>query len=179
MQRSDQALVAEVLAGGRNAFVELVEGHQDLVAHLVFRLIGDRRDAEEVCQDVFVKVYGQLGSFRFQSRLSTWIARIAYNTSLNRLAKREVHWVATDFSDYSGEEGPDERVSDRQLKRLVHSRLGELSVLEKSVLTFYHLEGMSIPEMSQIMARPAGTIKSDLYRARKKLKELIVREELV
>ncbi len=63
-----------------------------------------------------MKVYGQLGSFRFQSRLSTWIARIAYNTSLNRLAKREVHWVATDFSDYSGEEGPDERVSDRQLK---------------------------------------------------------------
>jgi len=178
-QRADQALVDEVLTGSREAFIEFVECYQKLVAHLVFRLIADKRDAEEVCQDVFVKVYGQLASFRFQSKLSTWIAKIAYNTALTHLAKRKVQWVNTDFSDYSENVGPDELTSDVQLKELVHARLNELSVPEKSVLTFYHLEEMSIQEISQIMARPAGTVKSDLYRARRKLKELMLQEELV
>ena len=72
--KSDEMLVAEVLSGRQAAFVELVEQYQGLVSHLVFRVVQDQSDREEVCQDVFVKVHKQLRTFQFRSKLSTWIS---------------------------------------------------------------------------------------------------------
>lgn len=175
--KSDKMLVAEVLTGKQEAFVCLVDQYQGLVSHLVFRVVQNPRDQEEVCQDVFVKVHKQLKTFQFRSRLSTWISRIAYNTAISHINKRRPMTVEFDQEEITEESGPTEALSEMQLKSFVHEKMKLLSTIEKSVLTLYHLEEMLVSEISQVMMRPEGTIKSDLYRARKKLRKMIKAEE--
>ncbi len=172
-QIPDALLVKDVLSGNQGAFEQLISQYERLVSHAIFRLIHNPADREDVCQEVFVKVYKQLRSFRYQSRLSTWIARIAYNTAINHLRKRRELTVEADWEQADETSDPALAMGERQLQEFVHARMDQLTVVEKSVLTFYHLEEMSVSEISRVMDRPEGTIKSDLYRARKKLKDLI------
>ena len=175
--KSDEELVAEVLSGQRGAFETLIGQYQGLVAHLVFRLIGNRDDREEVCQDVFIKVHKQLQTFRFQSKLSTWISRIAYTTAVNQLRKSKLTTVEYNLEEISQDHGPAEEMNDQNMKAHVHDHINLLSTVEKSVITFYHLEEMSVGEISQVMMRPEGTIKSDLFRARQKLRKMMTAED--
>lgn len=169
--------MAEVLAGKHGAFVQLVEQFQGLVSHLVFRVVQNQSDREEVCQDVFVKVHKQLKTFQFRSRLATWISRIAYNTAISHLNGRRQPPVEYDLEQITQESGPAEDMREMQLKAFIHEKLKRLSTVEKSVLTLYHLEEMPVREISQVMMRPEGTIKSDLFRARTKLRKMITAEE--
>jgi RNA polymerase sigma factor (sigma-70 family) len=173
-QIPDLLLVKDVLSGSQGAFEQLVNQYERLVSHAIFRLIHNPADREDVCQEVFMKVYRQLRSFRYQSRLSTWIARIAYNTAVNHLRKhRESTQETDDWQQADERSDPALAMNEQQLQAFVHDKMEQLTVVEKSVLTFYHLEEMSVTEISQVMDRPEGTIKSDLYRARKKLKNLM------
>lgn len=171
-------LVKDVLDGRPGAFEQLINQYERLVFHTIFRLVHNSADREDVCQDVFVKVYKQLKTFRYQARLSTWIARIAYNTAVNHLRKHRD--VELDGEVEQAEERSDSSMTTNerqlnhvQLKTFLHKKMEQLTVVEKSVLTFYHLDEMSVSEISLVMDRPEGTIKSDLYRARKKLKDLM------
>ena len=86
----DRNLVSRVLGGETEAFRLLIKEHERLVAHMVGRLIKNREDHEEICQDVFLKVHDKLGAFTFQSRLSTWIATIAYRHAINFVRKKKL-----------------------------------------------------------------------------------------
>jgi hypothetical protein len=92
---SDEEIVARTLAGDRDAFRHLVARYQRLVAGVVARLIRDATDREEVCQDVFLRVYRGIGGFQFDAKLSTGIARIAYRASLNHLEKKRLPLLTT------------------------------------------------------------------------------------
>jgi RNA polymerase sigma factor (sigma-70 family) len=175
--KSDEMLVAEVLSGRPDAFVELVEQYQVLVSHLVFRVVQDQSDREEVSQDVFVKVHKQLRTFQFRSKLSTWISRIAYNTAISHINKRRLATVEYDLEEATPESGPAEEMSEVQLKAFIHKKMKKLTTVEKTVLTLYHLEEMLVSDIAQLMMRPEGTVKSDLYRARMKLRKMIRIEE--
>jgi RNA polymerase sigma factor (sigma-70 family) len=175
--KSDEMLVAEVLSGRQAAFVELVEQYQGLVSHLVFRVVQDQSDREEVSQDVFVKVHKQLRTFQFRSKLSTWISRIAYNTAISHINKRRLTTVEYDLEEATPESGPAEEMSEVQLKTFIHKKMKKLTTVEKTVLTLYHLEEMLVSDIAQVMMRPEGTVKSDLYRARMKLRKMIRIEE--
>src|SRR4030042_4444550 len=82
--------IERILAGDRVVFKTLVEDYQRLVSHIVFRMVSVKEDREDICQDVFLRIYQNLGDFRSESELSTWIARIAYNACLNHLDKRKL-----------------------------------------------------------------------------------------
>ncbi|MFN8690577.1 MAG: RNA polymerase sigma factor, partial [Cyclobacteriaceae bacterium] len=86
----ERSLVTQVLAGEAGAFRLLVERHQRLVMHMITRVVDRPEDREELCQDVFLRVYDKLGEFAFQSKLSTWIATIAYRHSINHLRKIKI-----------------------------------------------------------------------------------------
>lgn len=188
-------LIARIQRGDRRAFLELIERYQRLVEHVVFRMVRDGQDREEICQDVFVKVYRKLHTFRAEAKLSTWIARIAYTTALNHLSRKRVplyedeapppdEEMADDAIEHLPGEAasPYERTADAEAYVFIHTELHALPVLERTVLTLYHLEEMSLQEISMIVERPVGTVKSDLFRARKKLKNRLLtkytREEL-
>ena len=185
----DKALAAKILAGDRGAFRTLVERYQRLVSHIVFRMIPNDTDREDVCQEVFIKVYENLSGFRFESKISTWIAKIAYNTSVSYLEKMKTHL----YDSISSENEPllelsdnnilpDEYAEARDLSLRLAREIDRLPVLCGTILSLYHLEGMSYNEIRQIMQLPEGTVKSYLFRARKLLKKRLSisyqREEL-
>lgn len=188
-QTDEQHLVEQVIEGDRDAFINLIERYERLVQHVVFRMVKDDRDREELCQDVFMKVYRYLDSFRFESKLSTWIARIARNTCLNHLEKKDLllyadHAPSPDSEEPdmreamarvpSTDEGPGGTTEEREVRDFIHDEIEQLPEHYRTALTLYHLEGMSVKEISEVMDNPTGTVKSHLYRARKKLKDRLL-----
>lgn len=190
---AEKQLVESVLNGNREAFRELISAYERLVAHIVFRMVRNENDRQDICQDVFVKVYQNLSRFNFKSKLSTWIGRIAYNTTLNYLDKKRVP-LYDDLGAGSGGEGNRKKTNDssatimsedagpedvllvNEVHRNLHEQISRLPVLFRAVLTLYHLEQMSYQDIADIMNLPVGTVKSYLFRARKRLKEQLLEE---
>jgi len=173
----DKALVSQVISGDRQAFRVLIKQNERLVGHMIARLIDRHEDREELCQDVFLKVYEKLGEFTFQSKLSTWIATIAYRHGINHLRKKKIEIrelpEEDDREQFVSLENVEEDFSDRQLDVMVMSLIDQLPPQYKAVLTLYHVQEMSYPEIVEITGLPEGTVKNYLFRARQLLKEKV------
>lgn len=156
---------------------------------MVYRIVDNSEDREEICQDVFIKIYQKLPDFNFQSKLSTWIATIAYRHSINHLKKQKKRFTSSldehlslgDESVLVDNKTPELLFNRKDTKEFLHHLIEKLPVQYKTVLTLFHLEEMSYPEIVEITGMPEGTVKNYLFRARKllkeKLKNYLVREE--
>jgi RNA polymerase sigma factor (sigma-70 family) len=174
----DRALVHKILEGDIQAFRHLISQHERLVAHMIGRLVKSEEEKEELCQDVFLKVHEKLGEFSFQSRLSTWIATIAYRHAINHLRKRKMLYAdIPDEENYSSSfvnlENPESVVTEKDMDAFIFKLIDELPPQYKAVLTLYHVEDMTYPEICEIMSMPEGTVKNYLFRARNLLKEKV------
>ena len=174
----DKTLVSRVLTGDMQAFRLLIRQNERLVAHMVGRVIKNREELEEICQDVFMKVYDKLGEFAFQSKLSTWIGTIAYRLALNALRKNKL--MVTDIPEedrfttyFVDEESPEKIVSDKDMDEYVLKLVDLLPVQYRTVLMLYHVDGMNYHEIGEITEMPEGTVKNYLFRARTMLKEKV------
>ena len=181
----DQVLVERVLRGDTKAFRFIIEGTQGLVTQIIYKMIFNQEDRKDIAQDVYLKTYDKLGSFKFQSKLSTWIWQITFNTCSNYLQKRKLLLV----DDIIKTEEPDDRehnprfdadpflndiekgIMTNDLKQILDKEINKLSPLYKTLIMLYHHEELSYNEISQIVQLPEGTIKSYLFRARKILKD--------
>jgi RNA polymerase sigma factor (sigma-70 family) len=178
LMTDDKTLVARVLAGDTQAFMLLIKQHERLVAHMVGRLIKSEEDREELCQDVFLRVHEKLAEFTFQSKLSTWIATIAYRMGINHLRKQKMS-----FSDIPDEESftkrfievsnPETLTEEKDMDGFILKLVAQLPPQYRVVLTLYHVDGMSYPEIGEISGMPEGTVKNYLFRARNLLKEKV------
>lgn len=170
----DGELIYQVLRGNMNAFTFLVNRYQKLVLHITGRMIQQQEEVEDICQEVFLKVYQHLGKYRNECKLSTWIATIAYNTSVNHLRKSKKlmevdmddHAALRNMADYRSEDYERE-----DLHRFIQQQVALLPVHYRTVLTLYHLEEFSYEEVGQITGMPEGTVKNYLFRAKALLKE--------
>jgi RNA polymerase sigma-70 factor (ECF subfamily) len=174
----DRTLVSRVLAGDRQAFMVLIRQHERLVAHMIGRLVKSQEDREELAQDVFLRVHERLGEFGFQSKLSTWIATIAYRQAINHLRKRKMFFTAipddesfaNNFVEYAT---PDAAVEENDLDSYILKLVEQLPAQYKVVLTLYHVDGLSYQEIGEVTNMPEGTVKNYLFRARRLLKEKV------
>jgi RNA polymerase sigma-70 factor (ECF subfamily) len=184
----DRALVSQVLSGDRMAFKQLIKQHERLVAHMVARLIDHKEDREELCQDVFLRVYEKLGEFNFQSKLSTWVATIAYRHGVNYLRKKKIE--ISDIPEeksftahFISDEDPQEKLEDNEMNALVLKLIDQLPVQYKMVLTLYHVDQLNYQEIENVTGMPEGTVKNYLFRARyllkEKVKKYLGKEELI
>jgi RNA polymerase sigma-70 factor (ECF subfamily) len=174
----DRTLVSRVLTGDIQAFMQLIRQHERLVAHMVGRLIKNEEDREELCQDVFLKVHEKLADFGFQSKLSTWIATIAWRQAINHLRRKKMSFSDIPDDDaftkkFVEEANPETAMEERDLDDFVLKLIEELPPNYKIVLTLYHLEGMTYPEIGEVTKMPEGTVKNYLFRARNLLKEKV------
>jgi RNA polymerase sigma factor (sigma-70 family) len=170
--------IEKILAGDKEACQSLVEEYQRLVSHIVFRMVSNQADREDICQDVFLKVYQNLKEFRSESKISTWVAKIAYNTCINYLEKKRLLlWddvpsqAQTPRSFPERGDRPDCFTEEKELTIHLHREIEKLPVHFRTILTLYHLDGMSYNEIGKITGMPEGTVKSYLFRARRLLKE--------
>ena len=175
-ERPDEWLVDRSHASGDEAaFAELVRRYQQRVFRLVLSILGQEfaADAEDVTQDVMVRVHHSLRSFRGDSKFGTWIYRIAFNTALN--AKARVRYRAPHVSEQalsttaSSAQGPDEQLEREQRNRAVLECVHELPDVYQSALRLHYWLGASVAEISDLLDAPENTVKSYLHRARRLL----------
>jgi RNA polymerase sigma factor (sigma-70 family) len=177
----EKVLVSQVIAGDMQAFRRLIKLHERLVSHMIGRIVKSESDIEELSQDVFLKVYEKLGEFSFQSRLSTWIATIAYRHAINHARKRKLEYSnipeeETFTKRFINEEHPQAILEDDDMDQYVMKLIDELPEQYRTVLTLYHVSSMSYEEICQVMNMPEGTVKNYLFRARTLLKEKVKRQ---
>ncbi len=175
-------LVKKIQNDDRDAFNDLVIAYQQKVFHIAYSMLFDYEDASDASQEVFVKIYRYINSFRFDSSLSTWIYRITKNVCYDFLRKKK---VATVSLDNDSDDSPKPEITDNSnspetiadahdLQALVQSALKELDENSRFVITLYDIEGLSYDEISRILKLPLGTVKSRLNRAREKLKKILL-----
>ena len=185
-EASDKDLIERSIEGDDLAYRLLIERYQELVNTLVWRVVPNQADREEVCQDVFTKVYFNLKGFRSDSKFSTWLYSIAYRTAISSLRKRKPDTVNQDVAELE-EQGliieslvasstEDDDVNYRGLRwEDVRLELDNLGVDERTAIVLYHIHGCSIEEIATITQRPDGTVKNQLFRVRKKLRHRLER----
>lgn len=172
----ERELVSRVLSGNIQAFRLLIKQHERLVSHMISRVVKNDQECEELCQDVFMRVYERLGDFSFNSKLSTWIATIAYRFAINHARKRklEIAEIPDEGSftqHFIDAEHPGKLVEEQDLDAFVLRLADRLPFQYRNILTLYHVEGMTYPEICEVTQMPEGTVKNYLFRARTLLKE--------
>lgn len=169
---NEKQLVTAVLSGDDSALRTLIGKYERLVAHMIARVVYNNLDREELCQDVFVKIHDKLATFNFDSKLSTWIATVAFRTAVNFAKKKKLDQVDFDSVSFQVE---DEETSyeSKDLSKFVVKLVEQLPVNYKLVLTLFYLEGFHYPEIVEITGMPEGTVKNYLHRAKQKLKVLV------
>jgi RNA polymerase sigma-70 factor, ECF subfamily len=176
----EAALVRRVQARDEIAFREIVERYQAKVFSIIYGILRNHNDAEDIAQQVFSKIYFSIQSFDFRSSLLTWIYKITVNECYDYLRKKRVRKLVyeSDFSEedaqrmQNSETATDSRPAvDTQLAQrdLVVKLLGKLSTEDRSLLLLKEVEGHSVEELSQMTGMNENTIKVKLFRARQKL----------
>lgn len=185
---ADRILVSRILAGQPEAFRELIANTEKLVAQFVFKMIPIAADRKDIAQDVYLKVHQNLPGFRFQSKLSTWIGQITYNTCLHYLEKKRPVLLEHFFDDsdmeprdriaYQSESEENEtenKLNERELKGTIDGAVSQLPPLYQTLIGLYYQQELSLSEISEITSLPEGTVKAYLFRARKQLKVILLK----
>ena len=174
LTNKEQELISEIHAGNTRAFSDLVDDYKNLVFTLAIRMLGNREEAEEVSQDVFIKVYKSLPNFKGDSKISTWIYRIAYNTCLDRIKKIKKKRMHTDLDHidqiaYADLDTAFDKMVQAERSQMIDRCLSKLSAEDAGVLTLFYLEEKNLQEMEETTKLPINTLKVRLFRARKRL----------
>lgn len=174
----DTQLVAASKKGDQDAFSLLVQRHQRRVFNLVFRMLQQYEEANEITQETFIAAWQGLPSFRGDAQFSTWLYRIAYNCCLKQLEqrKRDSALQVAMQAEQILENADNETRADNELETharqaMVHEQISSLPAKYRIVLVLRHLQDMTYEEMAEILTMPVGTIKTHLFRARNLLKE--------
>jgi RNA polymerase sigma factor (sigma-70 family) len=176
--KPDEYYINETLNGNVNAYAFLVERYKHMVFTLTIRIVKNREEAEEVSQDVFVKAYKNLKSFKGESKFSTWIYKIGYYASLDVVKKNKRQINSINIDEFN--EGNIGSMQDglkyleaKERKKVINDALLRLNEDEQVILTLYYFEEMPLKEISKVVNLSLENIKVKLFRARKKLFSLL------
>jgi RNA polymerase sigma-70 factor (ECF subfamily) len=183
MDSQEIELINEARAGDQRAFARLVEKHDCRVMSLVRSILGQGFDAEEVYQEIFLKVHRALGSFRFESDFSTWIHRIAVNTALSRrrsLERRRQKEQLVDAAEFfdsapgSPWDNPENRHLREEILTKIEQALQNIPARQRTVFVMKHDQGMKLKEIARDLGISEGTVKAYLFRAVENLRNALM-----
>lgn len=178
-------LVRRAAEGDERAFEALVQMYEKTVYAYAYRMLSSREDAEEVTQDVFLKVWRTLSGFRWESSLSTWILRITRNAATDAIRRRnptseslytadaEGEEYAIPVADATPESNPELAYEQKERRELVQRAIATLDTDFREILILREIEGLSYAEIASILEIEEGTVKSRISRARQNLKKIL------
>ena len=185
MARDETATIKEAQKGNILAFESLVYKYDRQVLSLVQNLVSNRQDAQDIYQEVFVRVYQNLKRFQFKSQFSTWLYRVVVNCCIN-FNKRKSRSRYYSFEDGEGDlesgwlmtlEGkelnPEDAMLNKELSEEIEAALNELSIQQKTVFVLRHYHGHKLKVIAEMMNFSEGTIKNYLFRATQKMQRLL------
>ncbi|CAM3917977.1 RNA polymerase sigma factor [Flavobacterium sinopsychrotolerans] len=178
---SDQHYINQIIQGDTNVFSVLVDRYKEMIFTLALRMIKNREEAEEVSQDTFIKIYNSLNKFKGDSKFSTWVYKIAYNTCLDRLKKnkKEENTILIDeFSDHlvKNLDNAFSALEEKERKQTIQNCLNLLSREENFLLTLYYFDNQNLDEIAKIMDINSNNVKVKLFRSRKKLAVILKKQ---
>ena len=161
---------------------EIVRQYENQVYNIAYGMLGSPEDAQDITQDVFVSVWEKIGQFRFRSKFSTWLYRIAKNMSLNEKSRRTSRktdvveiddsqaWVPVDHQT------PEDEILASEQQQILHKALGQLKESYRTILVLREMEELSYEDLSAVLGCSIGRVKSRLYEARMQLRGILKRE---
>ncbi len=185
MSDFEKNLLERAKSGDIAAFEQLIESYQRKIFNIAFRMLGNYDDAGDLTQEVLIRIYKSIRSFKEQSSFSTWIYRITTNVCLDELRKRKNKKVVSLDDEIrledgemkrqieSGDPSPEETVETEELKKFVDDSIAQLSEEHRMVIVLRDIQGFSYEEIAEIIKCPAGTVKSRINRARQALKNIL------
>lgn len=177
----ERELIAGAQGGCADSAHALVIAYQDRLHAFIWRLVRSRHDAEEICQDTFLRAFTALSSFDFKYRFSTWLFTIGYRLCLNCIRRRRDVTTDLDFSAFSADKPGEDGVTDgvantedaRRLKKTIWDSVDQLTPAQRATVLLFYKESLSCQEIGQVLEMPAATVKSHLHRARARLKDML------
>ncbi|KIO51004.1 RNA polymerase sigma factor [Flavobacterium hibernum] len=177
----DQHYIDRILQGETNLFAMLVDRYKDMIFTLAIKMVKNREEAEEVAQDTFIKIYSSLIKFKGDSKFSTWIYKIAYNTCLDRLKKNKKEDLNISIDEFSAHliktmDNALSALEDKERKQTIQDCLNLLPGDENFLLTLFYFEDQSLEEIGKIMNINANNVKVKLFRSRQKLAVILKKQ---
>ncbi|WP_245583546.1 RNA polymerase sigma factor [Paenibacillus assamensis] len=175
--KSDEQLVQQIIAGEQEAMNTLVERHRRFVLTCICQTVKDRHLAEDIAQDVWIKVYRSLHTFRGEAKFTTWLYRLTRNQLIDTLRKWKYHLQADSlpYEDYrmnldnelvASDELPEEHVLKQERCEQVRDTLRNMPLKYRSIMVMYHLRDRSYTEIAEQLSMPVRTVETRLYRAK-------------
>ncbi|WP_409206391.1 RNA polymerase sigma factor [Flavobacterium sp.] len=175
---NDQYYINQIIEGNSNAFAVLVDRYKDLVFTLSYKMVKNREEAEEISQDTFIKIFKSLNKFKGESKFSTWVYKITYNTCLDRLKKNKKENSVVYIEDFSEHqvkaiETVFDTIDEKERNQRIQDCLLLLPSEDAFLLTLYYFDDQSIEEIAKVVDSNANNIKVKLFRSRKKMASIL------
>jgi RNA polymerase sigma-70 factor (ECF subfamily) len=183
MAQNDQNLIDRICSGDQTAFYDLVGQYKKKIYHLAYDITGNHHEAEDVSQEVFMKVFRALKTFRRDAKMSSWLHQITVNASIDSLRRKSVrhakstgeldnvsiqeNLVASSAHDFD----PVQSTESAQIQNRISRALQKISPRERTVFVMCHYNGLKLNETAEILNVTIGTVKSLLFRAIRKLRK--------
>lgn len=184
----ENKLANKAVKGDNSAFEALMEKHMGIIYNIALRMTANQDDAEDMTQEIMIKIFRSLGSFKGNSKFSTWIYRVAVNTCLDELKKKKNKKHLSLDAEISGDDGenqieikddspsPEKLAEQNELRDMVAAAVKLLSDEHRAVIVLRDIRGMSYSEIAGILGCSDGTVKSRISRARAQLKMILEKE---
>ena len=190
---NEQELIGRLKQGDQQALKNIIELYQDYIYTVALQMVKKKEMAEEITQDVFIKVYQKISSYEYRAKFSTWLFTIVYRTSLNYLEKKQILVAASDFvlpdsddasidsvqdkfSSENGWQNSETMIeSDHQQQQIIYKAIDTLDMKQGVVITLFYLKEFSVNEIAEIMQLSTNTIKTHLFRGRENLKKALLK----
>jgi RNA polymerase sigma-70 factor (ECF subfamily) len=181
MDQDDRAIVVAVLGGQQHRFEELVTRHQSQIVNYVCRMLGNYEDAVDLSQDVFLKAYSALGTYKPQYPFAAWLFRIARNAAIDEIRKRRLVTVSLDAPVELGDGSvgrqvespgldPEDAYLGGELADRLSAAIDELPDKYREAIILRHAADLSYDEIAEALELPLGTVKTRIFRARDALR---------
>ena len=186
MMNRENDIIKQLQQGSASALRDLMELHQNYVFTIALRIVKNREKAEEVTQDVFIKIYQNIKSYRFHSKFTTWLYTIVYRTALNAVNKKELLTSSADENPFENDALLNQQVytrdngfdnhNDFEINDILWQAIDHLPLMQGLCISLFYLNQFNIEEISSVLKIPQNTVKTHLHRGRKKLKTILLKE---
>ncbi|MGC8729358.1 MAG: RNA polymerase sigma factor [Elusimicrobiales bacterium] len=169
--KEDLEIIKRVLSGEKEAFSEIFLKHYDFIFRSVMKYISIEDKAKDITQDVFIKAYEKLETFKNDSKLSSWLYSIAYNISINYITREKDKFVDLNYDDFFVSNETQDDIYDKEMIKELSDALEKLPAHYRIIIKLYYFDEKSYEEISEILNIPINTVKTQLFRAKDKIKK--------
>ena len=176
--KKDYELVKQAASGDQSAFAELLNRYKNLVYSVVLRMVNDTEEANDLAQEIFIKLYRNLDKYQPEYKFSTWLIRISTNHVIDYRRKRKQETISIEEISYelTNNSTPEKEYIQKEKKKYLEYAIQALPDLYKIPIVLYHQQGLHYQEIADIIGEPLSKVKNRIFRGRKMLKESLEKE---